>query len=151
FELSEPALIGYLEQLGSRCHLVLANGTHEKKSDENAAAAKALKNTKVDMTRRMLSTDSVYAHNKFVVFVKNGTPVRVFTGSTNWSPHGVYTQVNNGLMIDNEDVAAAYWAEWKRLRHAADATPPPPYAGAQEQYHFTKAGVSTSVFFSPHH
>jgi phosphatidylserine/phosphatidylglycerophosphate/cardiolipin synthase-like enzyme len=150
FELSEPALIGYLQQMGQRCHLVLANGTHQNGSDENAAAAKQL-GGKVDLHRRMLKTASVYAHNKFVVFVENGEPQRVWTGSTNWSPHGVYTQVNNGLMVDDADLATAYLAEWKRLRDAENVTPPPPAAGAQEQYHFEEAGQTVSAFFSPHH
>jgi len=150
FELSEPTLIGYLEQLGDRCHLILANGTHEKGSDENANAAKTLKG-KVDLHRRILSQSSVYAHNKFVVFVTGGAAIRVWTGSTNWSPHGVYTQVNNGLMVSNADVADAYLGEWKRLEAAGNTTPPPAFENVQEQYHFTKSGVSTSVFFSPHH
>jgi phosphatidylserine/phosphatidylglycerophosphate/cardiolipin synthase-like enzyme len=150
FELSEPALIDTLKKMGRRCHLVLANGTHQGGSDENADAAEQLTG-KVDLHRRILKANSVYAHNKFVVFAENGTPARVWTGSTNWSPHGVYTQVNNGLMVEDADIADAYLAEWKRLEAAGNATPPPPAAGAQEQYHFAKGAASTSVFFSPHH
>jgi len=65
-------------------------------------------------------------------------------------PHGVYTQVNNGIMIDDMDVAKAYLAEWHRLKAAGDKSPPPPDSHAQEQYHFQKAATSISVFFSPH-
>jgi phosphatidylserine/phosphatidylglycerophosphate/cardiolipin synthase-like enzyme len=149
FELSEPQLIAQLKELRQRCHLILANGTHQHHSDENRAAAFALDGA-IDLSRRMLERESVYAHNKFVVFTESGNPVRVWTGSTNWSPHGVYTQVNNGLMLDDADVAKAYFAEWHRLKRAGEKSPPPPDGEAQEQYHFRKSGAAISVFFSPH-
>ncbi len=148
FELSDPDLIQGLAALGPRCHLVLANGTHTKGSDENADAVPQLGG--VDLTRRMLKPDSVYAHNKFVVVVENGQPTWAWTGSTNWSPHGIYTQSNNGLEIRDAGVAQAYLDEWNRLRKAGDKTPPPAAPPAQEQYHFSNGGVTTSVFFSPH-
>ncbi len=85
FELSEPQLIGQLKALGSRCHLILANGTHQHHDDENKAAAGELSGA-VDLSRRMIERSSVYAHNKFVVFTEKGDPRRVWTGSTNWSP-----------------------------------------------------------------
>ncbi len=150
FELSDSELIEKLAQIGDRCHLILANGTHEKGVDENAGANQKLSGTQVRLSRRMIAKESVYAHNKFAVLVKNNQPQSVWTGSTNWSPHGLYTQVNNGLLVDDPDVAQAYWDEWKRLQNAGNVTPPPPLPPAQEQYHFDKGGVETSVFFSPH-
>ncbi len=149
FELSDPDLIDGLAAIGERCHLILANGTHKNREDENAAAADAL-DGKIDMTRRMLRQDSLYAHNKFVVIVERGSPAWVWTGSANWSPHGLYTQSNNGLELGDPAIAEAYFEAWKRLRAAGDATPPPPDPPAQEQYHFSKGGLTTSVFFSPH-
>ncbi len=150
FELSDPDLIGGLKKLGQRCHLVLANGTHENGEDENAAAAAELDGA-VDLTRRLLATDSVYAHNKFVVIAPNNKPLWAWTGSTNWSPHGLYTQANNGLEVRNADIAQAYYDEWQRLKAAGDATPPPARPPAQDQYHFEDGGITASVFFSPHH
>ena len=150
FELSDSELIAGLAKIGERCHLILANGTHQHKSDENAAAATALAG-KVDLTRRMLSQESFYAHNKFVVIARNGAPDWVWTGSTNWSPHGLYTQTNNGLELRDPAIAQAYYEEWHRLLKAGDKTPPPADPPAKEQYHFTGGGVTTSVFFSPHH
>ena len=149
FELSEPGLVERLKSLGQRCHLILANGIHKNHRDENGAAAEDLEGA-VDLSRRMPEHASTYAHNKFAVFVEGNKPQRVWTGSTNWTRHGVYTQVNNGLMIEDADVAAAYLAEWKRLQAAGDKAPPPPDRNAQEQYHFNKNGSSISVFFSPH-
>ncbi len=149
FELSDPDLIAGLKALGQRCHLVLANGTHENGVDENAAAAAELAGA-VDLHRRELAKDSVYAHNKFVVVAPNNVPLWAWTGSTNWSPHGLYTQANNGLEVRHADIARAYFEEWQRLKAAADTTPPPAHPPAQDQYHFENGGVSASVFFSPH-
>lgn len=150
FELSDSEVIKKLGRLGDRCHLILANGTHSGGNDENATAAKALTG-KVDLSRRMLEPSGVYAHNKFWVFVKSDKPLKVFTGSTNLSPHGLYTQVNNGLLVNDADVAQAYLDEWRRLKKAGDETPPPQLPPAKEQYHFNNRGISTSLFFSPHH
>lgn len=149
FELSDAELIAGLARLGQRCHLILANGTHKEDEDENADAAAAL-DGKVDLHRRMLQPSSLYAHNKFVVVAKDDKPVWAWSGSTNWSPHGLYTQSNNGLELRDADVAAAFLAEWLRLKAAGNESPPPPSGGAQEQYHFARNGVTTSVFFSPH-
>jgi len=151
FELSDSDLIGKLGNLGRRCHLILANGTHSKGVDENTSAASAL-GDKVDLSRRIIKPASVYAHNKFMVFVREGKPAQAWTGSLNWSPHGLYTQVNNGLYIDDPDVAQAYCDEWHRLQKAGDVTPPPQTEPPTlEQFHFERKGVSTSLFFSPHH
>lgn len=150
FELSDPELIGLLGQLGQRCHLILANGTHKRGEDENAAAAAALAG-KVDLSRRMLHPNGAFAHNKFVVVEPRGKPTWAWTGSTNWSPHGLYTQSNNGLELRDPDIAASYLNEWHRLRAAGDTTPPPPLEPAREQYHFSGGATTTSVFFSPHH
>ena len=150
FELSDDEVIEKLAKLGDRCHLILANGTHNGGGDENARAAKMLTG-KVDLSRRMLESSGVYAHNKFWVFVNDDKPLKVLTGSTNLSPHGLYTQVNNGLLIDDADVAKAYLDEWHRLKEAGNTTPPPQRPPAKEQYHFNNGGVSTSLFFSPHH
>ncbi|WP_233808997.1 phospholipase D-like domain-containing protein [Paraburkholderia sp. HP33-1] len=150
FELSDGDVIDRLLKLKKRCHLILANGTHTGGRDENAEAAQAL-DAQVDIYRRMLKPAGTYAHNKFAVFVKKDRPVKVFTGSTNLTPHGLYTQVNNGLLVNVPDIAQAYYDEWNRLKAAGNETPPPPLPPAKEQYHFNGNGVSTSLFFSPHH
>jgi phosphatidylserine/phosphatidylglycerophosphate/cardiolipin synthase-like enzyme len=63
-------------------------------------------------------------HNKFAVYVaKDGTPTAVLTGSCNWTATGLCGQTNNTIVIENEQVAAAYLAYWQRLK--ADALPVP--------------------------
>jgi len=72
----------------------------------------------------MVSTGH-FAHNKFVVFCdSDGKPRRVLTGSTNWTSSGLCTQANNGLIIDDADVAADFLDAWNRIKAAGNDYPP---------------------------
>jgi phosphatidylserine/phosphatidylglycerophosphate/cardiolipin synthase-like enzyme len=66
----------------------------------------------------------VLGHNKFGVITKNGMPVAALTGSTNWSPTGLCTQINNLIVIDDPEVARTFKDQWERLKDAGDNTPP---------------------------
>jgi phosphatidylserine/phosphatidylglycerophosphate/cardiolipin synthase-like enzyme len=100
---------------------VLANGA-DHKGDENAEARKTLRDAGVDVHDRM--TGSRLAHNKFLVVSRpEGSPLRAWTGSTNWSFRGLCTQVNNGLLIENADVAGYYLEHWNSLVRAGDEFP----------------------------
>ncbi|HVP50047.1 MAG TPA: phospholipase D-like domain-containing protein [Candidatus Bathyarchaeia archaeon] len=135
FELSDPELVAGLVKLGKRAHLVLANGSitakkgegaaNARKRDENADARKKLIRAKVDVALhdRFLSPGAL-GHNKFMVGMdKKGKPATAWTGSTNWASTGLCTQVNNGLLINDPQVAAVYFQQWKLLRAAKSAFP----------------------------
>src|SRR5215468_2828281 len=99
FELSDEILIGKLTSLGNRAHIVLANGAHKGSSDdENADSRKTLKDAGCDVHDRMLASN-VLGHNKFMVLCDSSgkNAQAVWTGSTNWSPTGLCTQINNGI------------------------------------------------------
>ena len=124
-----------MKALGTKAHLVLANGSITKgktealadarKRDENATARAELIAAGVDVQpdRRFISPGPL-GHNKFLVRVgSTGNPLAVWTGSTNWTPTGLCTQVNNGLLVRDHGVAALYLAQWHRLRDAGNAFP----------------------------
>ena len=72
---------------------------------ENKEARKRLlkKGVDVQVARkdRFISPGAL-GHNKFLVRTdKKGKPISVWTGSTNWAPTGLCTQVNNGILIEN--------------------------------------------------
>ena len=49
------------------------------------------------------------AHNKFCIYVDGaGKPRAVLTVSTNWTSTGVCTQSNNSVVVESDDLAAAY-------------------------------------------
>ena len=135
FELGDTELLQRLTKLGDRAHIVLANGSIEKKKTETAAEARKRDentdarrqlldvNADVSTTSRFVSPGAL-AHNKFLVLTDAaGKPQRVWTGSTNWTTTGLCTQLNNALLVHDEQVAAAYLEQWHELRKAASSHP----------------------------
>ena len=139
FELSDAELIDALCQLKGRANVVLSNGSVKKRENETSAQARLRDenedarnkllaegvDVKVDRENRFISP-SPLGHNKFLVRTdKKGKPVIAWTGSTNWSPTGLCTQVNNGLLIEDPDIAQVYLMQWQELRKAASKFPKP--------------------------
>ncbi len=135
FELSDGELVDALCALGKKAHVVLANGSITKKKgetaeearqrDENEDARQKLETAGVDVeTDNRFISPGALGHNKFLVRMdKKGKPLIAWTGSTNWAPTGLCTQVNNGLLIEDPEIAQVYLDQWKRLRKAASAFP----------------------------
>lgn len=132
FELRDNQLIDGLAKLGKRAHVVLADGSPKAADpDPNKDARARLKKAGCEVVSRMVAwnkqkktkTGSL-SHNKFLVFSRKGKPVEVWTGSTNWTPSGLCTQVNNGLLVTDAAVAGAYLSQWKRLAAAKSQLPP---------------------------
>ena len=119
YELGDEALENGLINLGARLHLILANGS-DKSGDGNADSRAHLNAAGIVTIDRLLKSKGL-GHNKFVVLSDKTGPKAVWTGSTNWSTTGLCTQVNNGLIIEDRDVAKIFRKQWDRL---ADASPP---------------------------
>jgi phosphatidylserine/phosphatidylglycerophosphate/cardiolipin synthase-like enzyme len=143
FELSDEELIEALCALKDRARVVLANGSVQKLKgetsadarlrDENEAARKRLLakdvNVTVEHQHRFISPGAL-GHNKFMVRTdEEDNPLTVWTGSTNWAPTGLCTQVNNGLLIEDPDVARVYLDQWHALKKAQSEFPPAFVAG----------------------
>jgi PLD-like domain len=135
FELSDKELIDALCALGEKAHVVLANGSVTKKKEETAAEARArdenevarkqLEDAGVDVeTNNRFISPGALGHNKFLIRAdKKGSPLIAWTGSTNWAPTGLCTQVNNGLLIEDSEIAQVYLDQWHRLRDAGSLFP----------------------------
>src|SRR4029077_8997958 len=102
YELGDAKLEDAMIALGSKLHLILANGSDP--ADGNSAARKHLNDAGIITINRMLKSKGL-GHNKFVVLSNKKRPRAVWTGSTNWSTTGLCTQVNNGLLIEDNKVA----------------------------------------------
>ncbi|HEY9002066.1 MAG TPA: phospholipase D-like domain-containing protein [Mucilaginibacter sp.] len=129
YELKLDDFTDALSDLGKQVNLILANGTGKSpkgenadKKDENILARKKL-DGKINLYDRMVNTKTRFAHNKFVVICDNDQPVKVLTGTTNWTPDGVFAQVNNSILIDDAVLAGAYLEEWKELKASGDDSP----------------------------
>jgi len=60
-------------------------------------------------------TRTTISHNKFIVLLKNGEPIQVWTGSTNFTAGGVFGQSNVGHVVRDTKVAQAYYEYWQQL------------------------------------
>jgi phosphatidylserine/phosphatidylglycerophosphate/cardiolipin synthase-like enzyme len=124
YELSDKELVDALVAIGDRAHIVLANGSvDEDGEDENADARARLNEAGCVVHDRFLAPQAL-AHNKFVVIGhregESFRPEKVWTGSTNWTPTGLCTQLNNGIMLVNKELADRYEAQFNLLAAAGN-------------------------------
>jgi phosphatidylserine/phosphatidylglycerophosphate/cardiolipin synthase-like enzyme len=120
FELTDEELISRLVDLGPRLHIVLANGAIDVKGeDENESARAALVAAGANVYDRF-SAPTFLGHNKYLVIVEKGRPKRILTGSANWMPTGMCTQINNGILIEDPKFAQLFLDAWIVLRDAGD-------------------------------
>ncbi len=126
YELNDPELIPAMEAYGKNFNLILASGAFKSpEKDENAKIRAQLKKSGKIVVQDRLVSGQHFAHNKFLVFCdKGGTPRRVWTGSTNWTVSGLCTQVNNGVLIESDGLAAGYKKRWDELLSAGADYPP---------------------------
>ncbi|GAC1394932.1 MAG: phospholipase D-like domain-containing protein [Sediminibacterium sp.] len=126
YELNDVNVIDDFKKIGNRLHLILANGAFKGnapgQNDENAALRAELHQTDINIFDRMVKSGH-FAHNKFMVFCRDGKPYKVWTGSTNLSQNGLYTQVNNAVIINNPKVAQWYLDEWNQVKAAGNDYP----------------------------
>jgi phosphatidylserine/phosphatidylglycerophosphate/cardiolipin synthase-like enzyme len=135
FELSDDELIGALCELGGRAHVILSNGSISAAVGEGAATARLrdqnargraeLAAAGVDVSdEHRFTAPAPLGHNKLLVRVDPaGQPIAAWTGSMNWSPTGLCTQVNNGLLIEEPQIAQIYRDYWQRLHDAGSKFP----------------------------
>jgi phosphatidylserine/phosphatidylglycerophosphate/cardiolipin synthase-like enzyme len=55
------------------------------------------------------------SHNKFIILLKDGEPVQVWTGSTNMTTGGIFGHSNVGHLVRDRKVARRYLDYWEKL------------------------------------
>jgi phosphatidylserine/phosphatidylglycerophosphate/cardiolipin synthase-like enzyme len=96
-----------------------------------------------------LQGKSAISHNKFMVHVKDGSPVSVWTGGTNFSSGGIFGQSNVGQIVADPDVAATYLAYWELLATDPQSTPLKPKVDTLTPVPTGKPPVGVTAIFSP--
>lgn len=71
------------------------------------------------ITWRVAPNTSALQHNKFLVLLKDGAPVAVWTGSTNLTQGAIFGHSNVGHLIHDPAIAASFLAYWEQLRSDA--------------------------------
>lgn len=149
YELNDPELIDALKALGKKCHLILANGAFKPPDNDENKDVRAKLRSAVDLHDRLV-TSGHFAHNKFVVFCDSGgKPQRVLSGSTNWTVTGLCTQANNGIVIEDADLAADFVNEWNLLKAAGNGYPASLAADNSKARTIPVDGGSITQWFAP--
>lgn len=149
YELNDPELIDGLVALGQDCNLILANGAFKPPDNDENKAVRAKLKAKVRVYDRLV-TSGHFAHNKFVVFCdSNGKPLKVLTGSTNWTVTGLCTQGNNGLIIDDAAVAQDFLDAWNRYHVSGNDYPVTLAEGNSTLKSFQVDGCKITPWFVP--
>lgn len=98
---------------------------YHNRGDENAEPSKANREaiaaTQIEDIVIERNTNSFIAHNKFIVLLRNGQPVEVWTGSTNITEGGIYGQSNVGHVVRDPKIAQTYLDYWEELSKDPEA------------------------------
>ncbi len=151
YELNDPELLDAMRAIGTDFNLILGNGAFKPPdNDENEQIRAQLKQQKQINVFDRLVPSGHFAHNKILICCdKNGKAQQVLSGSTNWTVTGLCTQANNGLIINDPQVADAYLQQWERLHQAGNGFPPELVKANSTQKTFTVDGSQVSVWFTP--
>lgn len=71
---------------------------------------------------RIAPNKSALQHNKFLVLTHNGSPVAVWTGSTNLTQGGIFGHLNVGHLIGDTAIAQRFLDYWQQLFDQTKAT-----------------------------
>lgn len=115
YEFSHKAVLaafGAAADSGADVKIVYDCRKEEPQKTSNKAIAAA--RIKALMIPRK-ANPSYISHNKFIVLLKDGKPIEVLTGSTNFTDGGIYGQSNVVHIVRLPDVAAQYLEYWTRL------------------------------------
>src|SRR5919202_5423473 len=149
FDLDEPDVIRALQQLGGRLRIFMDDSTLHTKAGAMEIEAKARFVTSAGAGNVKTGHFHRFAHCKVMIQKKNGTPVKVLTGSANFSVRGLYVQANNVLIFDDAATAQLYEQAFEQSFSDESGFSSSPIA----QQWFDLSGQNlpaASVCFSPH-
>ena len=96
---------------------------YDAESDYKEANRKVICEARLDEMKAVIprTVSEGIRHNKFIVLMRDDSPVAVWTGSTNISEGGIFGHSNVGHIVWSEKVASDYLSYWKLL--AENLTP----------------------------
>lgn len=149
YDLDEPDFIHALQRMGARLRILIDDA--ELHTGPSSLEPKATKLLERSAGKPHVRTGHFgrFAHHKVLIMKKYGRPVRVLTGSANFSIRGLYVQANNIFTFDDPQMAALYseafdesFDNMRRFRHSPSAS------GWLEAK--VKGHGPVSVSFAPH-
>src|SRR5581483_5530948 len=165
YDLDEPDVVRVFLKLAAegRIRIILDNADLHTKPTKRTTP---LENTFTDEFRKQSKTPATivrgsfdrFSHDKIFIVSKNGSPIQVLTGSTNFSVTGFYVNANHVLIFDDPAIAAKYKEVFQQSFAILSQTKTPSKAAASA---FAETALATQAFspasppglsinFSPH-
>jgi len=108
YDFNEPDILALLKQIGGRLRAIIDNsGSHAPPTSAESQAAKQLSASAGAKNVKRMHFKNLQ-HNKVLIAKKNGAPIKVLFGSTNFSFRGIYIQANNALVFHAPEAAALF-------------------------------------------
>jgi len=118
YNLDEPDIVGIFLKLTAqgRIRIILDNASLHVTHTEKGKTITPLEVPFVQQFQQQAKNRSDlcqgcfarFSHDKIFIVSKNGTPIRVLTGSTNFSVTGLYVNANHVLVFEDPAMAAEY-------------------------------------------
>ena len=147
YDLDEPDFIARLAGIGPRLRLYLDDsslhtgpGALEVDARANLAASAGADHVKTGHFSR-------FSHDKILILRRDGTPIKVLSGSANFSVRGLYVQANNVFVFDAPDIAKLYGEVFDQVWTDAHGFSVSELAG---KWFDVSSDPKTSLCFSPH-
>jgi hypothetical protein len=121
FELSDPEMIAFLENLEHRANVVLSNGVAtSRQRDSNREARQRLRRSGVQILDRLFPSGKL-AHNKFMVICDpDGKPSTVWLGNVSWTSAAFCAKANAAIIVNSRELANVYFDYWSQLAESGD-------------------------------
>ena len=118
YDLDEPDIVGIFLKLAAqgRIRIILDNASLHITHTEKGKTVTPLEVPFVQQFQHQAKNAgdlcqgcfARFSHDKIFIVSKNGTPIRVLTGSTNFSVTGLYVNANHVLVFEDPAMAAEY-------------------------------------------
>ncbi len=108
YDLDEPNFIKALQKLKGRLRAILDDAHLHRKSGALEVEAAIRLKASAGEKNIVQGHFKRFSHNKILIQKKDGKPIKVLTGSANFSLRGLYIQANNILVFDNLEIARQY-------------------------------------------
>jgi phosphatidylserine/phosphatidylglycerophosphate/cardiolipin synthase-like enzyme len=155
YEFQQPDVLNAFKEasLGGADVKIVFDGRPNSADAPNKHNREAIKEAGLEaITIPRTQSPSYISHNKFIVLLKKGKPVQVWTGSTNLTQGGIYGHSNVGHCVRDAGVAAKYLDYWEQL--SRDPAAKDLRAWAEEHTPVPKTlprKNTTTCVFSPRH
>lgn len=154
YDLNEPDVCKAYLQLAAegRIRVILDNATlHTKPGALENVFEQQFKQAMKGNAAILRGKFGRFAHDKVIIVYKSGSPLKVLSGSTNFSVSGMYVNANHVIVFNNTDVAELYSKVFDESWNDKVSESFNTSALAGQEWVFSQKGLpSMCISFSPH-